>query len=175
MSTQVLLVFLCLQANAEVIPKFQVATACSHAALPFETHQNYPVTDAAKLLVFFQIIDKVIRNSKSCCLFETTSHYHNVFTFTLFLSKGRAVVAWEPSNKMMLFLPPRKINCLSLLPLIFSLHLYFLSLPLLGSRGLTWDPSHCGTSCQRWGTESGWPRDFLHGRPEHETRFQHRL
>jgi hypothetical protein len=35
-------------------------------------------------------------------------------------------VAWEPSNKMMLFLPPRKIKCLSLHPLISSLNLLFI-------------------------------------------------
>jgi hypothetical protein len=30
--------------------------------------------------------------------------YHNVFTFTLFLSEGQAFVAWEPYNKVILFL-----------------------------------------------------------------------
>jgi hypothetical protein len=33
------LVFLCLQANAEMVPKFQLA-ADSHAALPISIHQN---------------------------------------------------------------------------------------------------------------------------------------
>jgi hypothetical protein len=36
---------------------------------------------------------------------EATSYYHNVFIFKLFLPEGRAGVAWEPSNKMMFFLP----------------------------------------------------------------------
>jgi hypothetical protein len=53
-------------------------------------------------------------------------YHHNVFTFTLFLQEGRAGVAWEPSNKMMLFLPPRKIKCLSLHPFISSLNLLFI-------------------------------------------------
>jgi hypothetical protein len=34
----------------------------------------------------------------------TTSKLPNVFTFTLLLSDGRAGKAWEPSNKMMLFI-----------------------------------------------------------------------
>jgi hypothetical protein len=38
--------------------------------------------------------------------FDGFSYYHNVFTFTLFLREGRMGVAWEPSNKMLLFLPP---------------------------------------------------------------------
>jgi hypothetical protein len=48
---------------------------------------------------------KTIRNLKFRCLLEATFCYHNVFTFT-FLPEGRAGVAWEPSNKMMFFLPP---------------------------------------------------------------------
>jgi hypothetical protein len=39
----------------------------------------------------------------------------NAFTFTLFLSEGRAGEAWEPSYKMMLF-PLPTVKCLSLLP-----------------------------------------------------------
>jgi hypothetical protein len=59
-------------------------------------------------------------------VFEATSYYRNVFTFTLFLSAGRAGEAWEPSNKIMLFLPLWKIKCLSPLTLISSLHLLFI-------------------------------------------------
>jgi hypothetical protein len=65
---------------------------------------THPVVDAADLFVF-QITDKTITNSKSRCLSEATPYYHNIFTFTLFLPEGRAGVAWEPSNKMMIFLP----------------------------------------------------------------------
>jgi hypothetical protein len=80
---------------------------------------------------------------------EATPYHHNVFTFTLFLLEGRAGVAWEPSNKMMLFLPPRKIKCLSLHPLISSLNLLFiypshLSLSLFGVNGLVQRFSNCG-------------------------------
>jgi hypothetical protein len=39
-STQVSLVFLCLQANAEMATKFPVATACFHAALHIYIHQS---------------------------------------------------------------------------------------------------------------------------------------
>jgi hypothetical protein len=81
--------------------------------------------DAADLIVF-EIIDKTIRNSKFRCLFEATPYYHNVFTFILFLPEGRAGVAWEPSSKMMLYLPPRKVKCLSLNLLISSLNLLFI-------------------------------------------------
>jgi hypothetical protein len=117
------LVFLCPQANAEVVPKFQVAT---HATLPFLNSSKLPpVVDAADLIVF-KIIDKTIRNSKFRCLSEATPYHHNVFTFTLFLPEGRVDVSWEPSNKMMLFLPYRKIKCLSLHPLISSLNLLFI-------------------------------------------------
>jgi hypothetical protein len=42
--------------------------------------------------------------SKFRSLSEATPYHHNVFTFTLFLPIGRAGVAWEPSNKIMLFL-----------------------------------------------------------------------
>jgi hypothetical protein len=67
-----------------------------------------------------------IQKSKFRCLSEATPYHHNVFTFTLFLPEGRAGVAWEPSNKMILLLPPRKIKCLSLHPLISSLNLLFI-------------------------------------------------
>jgi hypothetical protein len=43
-------------------------------------------------------------NSKFRSLSEATPYHHNVFTFTLFLPEGRAGVAWEPSNKILLFL-----------------------------------------------------------------------
>jgi hypothetical protein len=72
-------------------------------------------------------MDKTIRNSKFRCLSEATPYYHNVFTFTLLLPEGRAGIAWEPSNKIMLFLPPRKIKCLSLHPLVSSMNLLFIS------------------------------------------------
>jgi hypothetical protein len=111
------------QANAEMVSKFQVATACFSCSP--QTHQNYSVVNAADLIVF-QIIDKTIRNSKFRCLSEATPYHHNVFTFALFLPEGRAGLAWEPSNKMKLFLPPRKIKCLSLHSLIYSLNLLFI-------------------------------------------------
>jgi hypothetical protein len=80
--------------------------------------------DAADLIVF-QVIDKINRNSNFRFLLEATPYYRNIFTFTLFLPERRTGVAWEPSNKMMLFLPPRKIKCFSLHPLISSLNLLF--------------------------------------------------
>jgi hypothetical protein len=103
-------------------PNSKLLLYASQAALQIlNSSKLSPVIDAAELLVF-QIIDKIIRNSKRS---EATSYYHNVFTFTLFLPEGRAGVAWEPSNKITLFLPPRKRKCLSLNPLISSLHLLF--------------------------------------------------
>jgi hypothetical protein len=72
----------------------------------------------------FHITDKATRNSKFRCLLEATSYHPNIFIFTLFLPQGRAGVGWEP-NTMMLSVLPRKVKCLSLLRLIFSLHLLF--------------------------------------------------
>jgi hypothetical protein len=95
--------------------------------------------DAADL--FFKLSIKQ-SNSKFRCLSEATPYYHNVFTFTLFLPEGRAGVAWEPFNKMMLFLPPRKkIKCLSLHPLSSSLNLLFIC------------PSHLSVSVSHTATE----------------------
>jgi hypothetical protein len=77
----------------------------SHAALSILNSSKLPpVVDAADLIVL-QIIDQTIRNSKFRCLSEATPYYHNVFTLALLLPDGRAGVAWEPSKKMMLFLP----------------------------------------------------------------------
>jgi hypothetical protein len=107
-------------------PNSKLLLHASHASVTIlNSSKLLPVLDAADSIIF-QIIDKTIRNSKFRCLSEANSYYHNVFTFTLFLPEGRAGVAWEPSNKMMLFLPPRKIKCLSLHPLIFSLNLLFI-------------------------------------------------
>jgi hypothetical protein len=87
-------------------------------------------------------------------LFLSPSHLHLFGSFTLFLPEGRAGVAWKPSNKMMLFLPPRKIKCLLLHPLISCLNLLFIypsHLPLFasftlflpeGRTGVAWEPSN---------------------------------
>jgi hypothetical protein len=77
--------------------------------------------DAADLIVF-QIIDKKSEIQNFAVCLKPPPFSHNVFTFTLFLPEGRVGVAWGPSNKIMLFLPPRK-QCLSLHPLISSLNL----------------------------------------------------
>jgi hypothetical protein len=126
------LVFLCLQANAEMVPRFQVATACFSCSSPnFKLIKITPCCGCRRFV--FKIIYKTIRNSKFFCLSEATPCHHNVFTFTLFLPEGRAGVAWEPCNKMMLFFPPRKIKCLiSPLDFLFesTLHLSFPSLSL---------------------------------------------
>jgi hypothetical protein len=58
--------------------------------------------------------------------FICPSHLSLFGSFTLLIPEGRAGIAWELSNKMMLFLPPRKIKCLSLHPLISSLNLLFI-------------------------------------------------
>jgi hypothetical protein len=102
-----------IQTSFVLYPNSKLILHASHAALPILISSKLPpVVDTADLIVF-EIIDKTIRNSKFRCLSEATPYYHNVFTFTLFLPEGRAGVAWEPSNKMMLFLPTRKIKCLS--------------------------------------------------------------
>jgi hypothetical protein len=102
-------------------PNSKLLLHASHTALPILNSSKLPpVVDAADLIVF-RIIDKTIRNSKFRCLPEATPYHHNVFTFTLFLPEGRAGVTWEPSDKM-LFLPPRKIKCLSMFRVAFILH-----------------------------------------------------
>jgi hypothetical protein len=119
-------------------PSSKLLLHALHAGLPIlNSSKLLPVVDAADIIVF-QIIDKTIRNSQFRCLSEATPYHHNVFTFTLFLPEGRAGVAWEPYNKMMLFLPPRKIKCLSLHPLISSLNLliYPFHISLFGFKGL---------------------------------------
>jgi hypothetical protein len=127
MWTHVFLVFLYLQANAEMVPKFQVATACFWCRIK--------ITSCCECRWYvFQIIDKTFKNSKFRCLSEATPYHHNVITFTLFLPEGRTGVAWEPSNRMMLFLPSseNKVSVTSSLDLIFesTLHLSFPTLPL---------------------------------------------
>jgi hypothetical protein len=61
----------------------------------------------------------------------------NVFTFILLLSERRAGIAWEPSNNMMLILPP-EIKCLLLLPIIFSLTPLFYCPSELSVFGFKW-------------------------------------
>jgi hypothetical protein len=153
---QVFLVFLCLQANAEMVPKFQVATACFSCRPPnFKLIKITPCCGCRRFV--FQIIDKTIRNSKLRCLSEATPYHRNVFTSTLFLPEGRASVAWEPSNKMMLFLSPRKINFLSLHPLISSLNLLF------GFKGLK------VLSSRQWRLKSGWAENRVMRSPIPQT------
>jgi hypothetical protein len=122
-----------------MVPKFQVATAGFSCSPPdLKLIKITPVVDATDLIVY-QIIDKTIRNSKFRCLSEATPHYNNVFTFTLFLPERRAGVAWEPSNKLMLLLPPQKIKCISLHPLISSSSPIFIFFTI---ECLTFSPTH---------------------------------
>jgi hypothetical protein len=62
--------------------------------------------------------------------FEASTYYRNVFTLTLFPSEGRACVAWEHSNQIMLCLPSEnKVSLTSSPDFLFAstLHLSFLS------------------------------------------------
>jgi hypothetical protein len=127
-STQVFLVFLYLQANAEMVPKFQVATACfSCSPSDFKLIKITPRCGCRRRNCFpnYRQNNQKFKIPLSVCL-KPPPYYNNVFTITLFPPEGRAGVAWEPSNKMMLFLPPRKIKCLSLHLLISSLNLLFI-------------------------------------------------
>jgi hypothetical protein len=59
-STQVFLVLFCLQENAEMVPKFQVATACfSCSASDFKLIKITPCCGCRRFV--FQIIDKTIK------------------------------------------------------------------------------------------------------------------
>jgi hypothetical protein len=83
-------------------PNFKLLLHASHAALPILNSSKLPpVVAAADLLSKLSIKQSEIQNS---ALSEATPYHHNVFTFTLFLPEGRAGVAWEPSNKIMLSL-----------------------------------------------------------------------
>jgi hypothetical protein len=84
-------------------PNSKLLLHASDAALLILNSSKLPPVVIAADLIVFQIIDKTIRNSKFCCVSEATPYYHNVITFTLLLP-GRAGLAWEPSNKMMVFL-----------------------------------------------------------------------
>jgi hypothetical protein len=93
-----------------------------------ESHQNY----------FFQIIrlDINLENPNPAALSQATAYNHlNAFTFTLALPDGRAGEASEPSDKIMLLLPPHN-NVSLTFPIICSLYLlsyytFYLSLSLL--------------------------------------------
>jgi hypothetical protein len=125
--------------GAEVVPKFQVTTSCFSCSPPYVNSSKLSrVLNAVKLLGF-QIINKVIRISKLHCLFEASSYYHDVFAFTLFLSERQTGVAWEPSNKVLLFRPslPKKVPITSPLDFLLAstLHLSFLHVSLSASKG----------------------------------------
>jgi hypothetical protein len=101
--------------------------------LPILIRQNCPLLWMPPIYLFSKLSIKQSEIQNSTVCFKPPSYYHNVFTFTLFLPEGRAGVAWELSNKMMLFL--------SLHPLISYLHPLFiypshLSLSLHGFKGL---------------------------------------
>jgi hypothetical protein len=84
-------------------PSSKLLLHVSHAALPILNSSKLPpVVDAADLIVF---LNYRLNNQKfKIPLSEATPYHHNVFTFTLFLPEGRAGVAWEPFNKIMIFL-----------------------------------------------------------------------
>jgi hypothetical protein len=111
--------------NAEMVPKFQVATACFSCSPPnFKLIKITPYYGCR----LFNCFPNYRYNKKfKIPLSEATPYYHNVLTFTLFLPEGRACVAWEPSkNNVLSPPPPRKMKCHSLHPLISSLNLFFI-------------------------------------------------
>jgi hypothetical protein len=147
-STQVFLVFLCLQANAEMVPKFQVATARFSCSPPnFKLIKITPRCGCRRFNCFLNYRKKSeIQNSAVCLkpppitITSSLSHYS--------YQKGRAGVAWEPSNKIMRFLPPQKIKRLSFNPLISSLNLLFdfKGLNLFIFYFMHWTFARCGSS-----------------------------
>jgi hypothetical protein len=104
----------------------------SHAALPIlNSSELSPVVDAADYV--FSKLSIKIRNSKFYCLKPSSititsspSHYS--------YQKDERGVAWEPSNKIIILLPPRKngLSLTSSLDFLFesTLHLSFPSLSL---------------------------------------------
>jgi hypothetical protein len=69
-------------------PNSKLLLYASRAALPILNSSKLPLAVDAADLIVFQIIDKTIRNSKFLSLSEASPYYHDVFTFTLFLSEG---------------------------------------------------------------------------------------
>jgi hypothetical protein len=122
--------------QAEVVPKFQVATACfSCSPLDLNSSKLSSLAVKATKITFSKLCSspliqkiKIPRPLSQA----TASNHPNAFTFTLLLSEGRASEAWEPSNKRCSF-SLLTIKCVSLFPglsLSSSLLLYFLPLSL---------------------------------------------
>jgi hypothetical protein len=83
-------------------PNSKLLLHASHTAIPILSSSKLrPVVDAADLFPKLSTKQSEIQNS---ALSEATPYNHNVFIFTLFVPEGRAGVAWEPSNKIILFL-----------------------------------------------------------------------
>jgi hypothetical protein len=122
-STQVFLVFLCLQENTEMVPKFQVATARFSCSPPYLNSSNLSpcCCRTIKLLNFsnhhFIIHEK--QNSAVCLNLSLLTTLRSSLSFYPCQKDERAVPGKVITTRCS-FLPP-EINRLSLLPQIFGL------------------------------------------------------
>jgi hypothetical protein len=111
-----------------MVPKFQVAMHASHAALPILNSSKLPPVVAAADYMFYKLSIK-------------QSEIQN-FAVCLKPPPITISVAWEPSDKMMLFSPSEnKVSLTSPLGFLFESILYLsfpsLSLSLISFKGLT--------------------------------------
>jgi hypothetical protein len=115
-----------IQANAEMVPKFQVATAC-FSCNPPDLNSSKLHSLAVKFTKIIYVNTNFEIKAPRSLSQATVSNHHNVFTFTLLLSEGRAGEAWEPShNRCSFSLLPRTFSFSPTL-LLFS---FYLSLSL---------------------------------------------
>jgi hypothetical protein len=141
-STQVLLVFLCLQANTDG----SQVPSCYCALLIQPSRIKYigikPLCCKGYYNCFIKLYNSTLIHKTKIprpLSQATTSNHLNVFTFTLPLS-GRTGEAWEHSHKMTSFLPPpNKMSPTS--PTSFRFHLLFCYNFYLSLSGL--DPLGC--------------------------------
>jgi hypothetical protein len=127
-SAQGFLVFLRLQADAEMVPKLLLCA--SHAVLPILIRQNetsYDVKDTKNIL--YTHSSRIIQKTKITRPLPeaTASTHHNVSNLTLPLWVGRTSGIWEPSHRMTIFLlpPHSKVSLASSMTSHFHLIFYY--------------------------------------------------
>lgn len=94
--TQVLLIFFCLQGNAETVPQFQVLILY----IRNKTHS----LEAPNHFSIIKLTNKQKIKIQRLLSQTSVSISSEVFISTLHLSEGQVSKAWEPSRKFMLFL-----------------------------------------------------------------------
>jgi hypothetical protein len=102
---------LSLEANAEMGPKFPVATACfSCSPINLSSRKLSPFVYKGTKLISRLPNSTLIKKIKAPWpMFQVTASNHcNLFTFILVLTEGQAGKAWEPSNESHISRPSHK-------------------------------------------------------------------